>query len=317
VKLTGKKTGPDEAPARRRQNSEESARPSAVDLSQRYAFRRNRTLTGSSSAQIASSNELNAELRSPRAHVHHLTSLRRRLLASFVAVAFVAFGLYLLLSQLVASATIQMAGIGVLSNDDQAVYHKTLDAYYAARPAERLRFLLDDKALLSHIQASRPEVQSIHVEPGQNIGEAAVTIVSRKPIARWNLDGNNQYVDGEGVVFARNYYGDPGLQIIDNSGIQASSSRLVASNRFLGFVGRVIAKSSASGLSVQTVMIPSLTTRQIVLTLKGKTTQYKLSVDRSAGQQVEDIVHVDRYLTAKNAVPGYVDVRIAGKAFYK
>lgn len=317
MKLGRKKNSELEAPARRRQQADEQSRPSAEELSNRYAFRRNRTLTGSSSAQVASSNELNAELRSPRAHVHHLTALRRRLLATFTGVVLVAFGLYLLLSQLVASATVQMSGIGVLSDDDQASYHAALDSYYAARPAERLRFLLDERTLLAHIQASRPEIKSVNIEPGEGIGDAAVTLVSRKPIARWNLSGSNQYVDSDGVVFARNYYGDPGLQIVDNSGIQASSNRLVASNRFLGFVGRVIAKSSDSGLSVETVTIPALTTRQIVLTLKGKTTQYKLSVDRSAGQQVEDIVHIDRYLATKHLAPGYVDVRISGKAFYK
>ncbi len=317
MKLRRSKGDGADTPVRRRQQADEQARPSAEDLSNRYAFRRNRTLTGSSSAQVASSNELNAELRSPRAHVHHLTALRRRLLATFAGVILVAFGLYLLLSQLVASATIQMAGIGVLPGDDQAAYHKALDSYYAARPAERLRFLLDERMLLAHIQSDRPEVKSVYVEPGEGIGEASVRLVSRKPIARWNLSGNNQYVDSDGVVFGRNYYNDPGLQIVDNSGIQASSNRLVASNRFLGFVGRVIAKSSANGLSVETVTIPTLTTRQIVLTLKGKTTQYKLSVDRSAGQQVEDIVHIDRYLAAKGLKPGYVDVRISGKAFYK
>ncbi len=317
MRLGRRKSGDAEAPARRRQASDEQVRPSAEDLSNRYAFRRNRTLTGSSSAQVASSNELNAELRSPRAHVHHLTALRRRLLATFIGVAFVALGLYLLLSQLVASATIQMAKIGVLPNDDQAAYHEALDSYYGARPAERLRFLLNEQALLAHLQASRPEIKSVRIEPGDGIGNASVTLVSRQPIARWNLSGSNQYVDSDGIVFARNYYSDPGLQIVDNSGIQASSNRLVASNRFLGFVGRVIAKSSANGLSVETVTIPTLTTRQIVLTLKGKKTQYKLSVDRSAGQQVEDIVHIDRYLAAKGLTPGYVDVRISGKAFYK
>lgn len=308
----------EELPGRRRQpQGDQPERPSSVDLTNRYAFRRNRTLTGSSSAQVASSNELNAEIRSPRAHVHHLTALRRRLLATFIGVVLVAFGLYVLLSQLVASATIQMAGIGTLPPDDQAAYAKALDSYYAARPAERLRFLLDGRMLLEHIQSSRPEIKAVSIEPGDGIGNASVNLVSRKPIARWNLNGDNQYVDSNGVVFSRNYYADPGLQIIDNSGIQSSRDRVLASNRFLGFVGHVVAKSAASGLAVDNVTIPALTTRQIIVTLKGKATQYKLSVDRSPGQQVEDIVHIDRYLTSNNMSPGYVDVRIAGKAFYK
>ncbi len=308
-------------PARRRVSStgtpSDNNRPSTEDLSNRYAFRRNRTITGSSSANVASSNELNAELQSPRAHVHHLTSLRRRLLFYFSVAATGAFGIYLLLTQLVASQTFQVSTVGLPPGSDTAAYNKAVDSYYAARPAERLRFALNQKDLLAHIQASRPEVKSIRVEQGGILGEAVIMVSARSPIARWSINGDNQYVDDQGIVFARSYFGDPGLQIIDNSGAQANNERLVASNRFLGFVGRVIAGSNSSGLKVSSVTIPVATTRQITLSLVGKPTQYKLSVDRSAGQQVEDIARVDRFLTTRSINPAYVDVRIAGKAYYK
>lgn len=299
-------------------NRIEQSRPTSEELSTRYAFRRNRTLTGSSSATIASSNELNAELRSPRAHVHHLASLRRRLFSYLAVVGALALGLYLLVSQLVATTVISVEDTApILGASDSGAYTKAIEGYYAARPAERFRFVLDRDALLGHIQASRPEVQAIRVEPGAGPGEASVIITARQPIARWSIDGGNQYVDGDGVVFARNYFADPELQIVDNSGLGAASSRLVASNRFLGFIGRVVAKSTTYGLDIDTVSIPSLTTRQVALTLKDQPTEYKLSVDRSAGEQVEDISRITRYLASNNLRPGYVDVRIAGKAYYK
>jgi cell division septal protein FtsQ len=292
-------------------------RPNAVELSNRYAFRRNRTLTGSSSAQVTSTNELNAELRSPRAHVHHLTSLRRRLLLYFASVATGAFMLYLLLSQLVASATIQLTGVGTPPTDDAAAYQKALDSYYAAKPVERLRFALNQKALLSHMQALRPEIKALSINPGSGLGNASVALEVRQPIARWSLNGSNQYVDGNGIVFARNYFDDPHLQIIDNSGLSSGSNQLVASNRFLGFVGRVIANAATRGLTVTKVVIPALTTRQIDVTLAGKATSFKLSVDRSAGQQVEDIARITTYLAAHQLNPTYVDVRVEGKSYYK
>lgn len=307
----------DDAPTRRRGGDPTPARPSAEDLSARYAFRRNRTLTGSSSANVASSNELNAELRSPRSHVHHLSSLRRRLLSYFVAVSLVSFGLYVLVSQLVATTVPTLAGIGPVAAEDASAYSRSVESYYAARPVERFRFLLNDKALLSHVQSDRPEVRAIAVEPGSGLGEASLVIAAREPIARWAIDGSSQYVDGDGIVFARNYFDDPTLQIVDNSGLPASSSRLVTSNRFLGFIGRVVAKSSQAGLDVAKVTIPALTTRQVAVTLAGEATEYRLSVDRSAGNQVEDVSRIHRYLATNQVAPGYVDVRIAGKAFYK
>lgn len=227
------------------------------------------------------------------------------------------FGLYILVSQLVAATAVTIAGVPPLALADQKDYQQAFESYYAARPIERFRFLLDTQALLSHVQASKPEVDSISIEPGSSPGEASVVITARQPIARWSIDGTNQYVDGEGVVFAKSYFAEPKLQIVDDSGLPVSSSKLVASNRFLGFIGRVIAKSSTNGLSVAKVTIPALTTRQVAVTLAGQTTEYKLSVDRSAGNQVEDIARINRYLASNKLTPGYVDVRISGKAFYK
>ena len=307
----------DTSAPRRRSGNQGAARPTTSDLSNRYAFRRNRTLTGSSSANIISTNELNAELKSPRAHVHHLTSLRRRLLMYFSLVGALAFMIYLLVSQLVATTSIAVSEVTSLPGDVSAGYAASIESYYQARPSERLRFLLDEPALLSHVQAEHPEVRRLRIEPGSTFGEASVVVGVRTPIARWAMSDGDQFVDADGVVFSRNYFESPQLQIIDNSGIQADTSRLVASERFLGFVGKVIARSKSSGLVVSKVTIPAFTTRQIAVTVQGRDTSYKLSVDRSAGEQVEDMSRIVRYMAAKNITPQYVDVRLSGKAFYK
>lgn len=297
--------------------SEKREAVTAQDLSSRYAFRRNRTLTGSSSVHVTSSNELNAELRSPRARVHHLTSLRRKLTLYFVIALSVSLGLYTLVSQLVASTAISVDGKPMVISEDSKAYSASFETYYSARPAERFRFLLDGPALLSHVQSSRPEVKSLRVEPGSAPGEASVIVETRRPIARWSIDGANQYVDGDGVVFAKNFHGEPSLQIVDESGLGGSSSRLLASDRFLGFIGLVVSKADTYGLKVKTVTIPGLTTRQVALSIEGQRAQYRLSVDRSPGEQVEDISKISRYLTVNKLQPGYVDVRVAGKAYYR
>lgn len=318
MKLGRAKNETTNQPNRRSKNdSPKMVRPSQEDLSSRYAFRRNRTLTGSSSASVASSNELNAELRSPRAHVHHLTNLRRKLLSYLAVVSIAAFGLYVLVSQLVATTAVAIRDQPPLTNEIQSQYQEAFESYYAARPAERFRFVLNQDALLSHVQAEYPEIRSIRINPGSNLGEASITLTAREPIARWNIEGSNKYVDGDGIVFSKNYFGDPELQIVDESGLPASSSKIIASDRFLGFIGRVVAKSHGSGLPVNKVTIPLLTTRQVAVTLEGSETQYKLSVDRSAGEQVEDIARISNYLTNNQLAPGYVDVRLAGKAYYK
>ena len=314
-----KNTSSNSLPNRRRQQPGDTShnnRPSAQELSERYAFRRNRTITGSASAQVASSNEMNAELRSPRAHVHHLTSLRRRLLTYLFVVGLGALGLYVLLAQTVATQVFQVKDVPVVNASEQLSYQKAMEEYYVARPVERLRFMLNESRLLSHMQAAHPEVKGISIEQSK-IGEADVIITARQPIAKWSFDTSDQFVDGEGVVFAKNYFEAPSLQIVDNSGAGVGTNRLVASNRFLGFVGRLLSSATERGLRVATVTLPSGTTRQVEVALEGKRTKYKVSVDRSAGQQVEDISRIVKYLEVRRLTPGYVDVRLKGKAYYK
>lgn len=305
----------DTIPARRQQLP--SKEPSRVrqDEADRYAFRRNRTLTGSSSAKVASSIELHAEFRSPRAHVHHLTSFRRRLLGYLGLIVILASGVYLLLSQLVATQYFQVAGVQVLPDNRQSEYRNTMEQYYAARPTERIRVLLDEERLLSHMQATHSEIRSVDIMQS-GLGEANITIVARKPIARWSIGNDDRYVDGSGVVFSENFYESPDLTIVDDSGAQVDSGELVASNRFLGFVGRLLNAANERQLTVSKVTLPAFTTRQVEVVFGGKT-RYKVSVDRSAGQQVEDIDRILTYLEKRNITADYVDVRLEGKAFYK
>lgn len=312
----GKKKLARDNPRRRNTRQDETA-VQTTDRSSQYSFRRNRTLTGSSSARIASGNELQAELRSPRANVHHLTSLRQRILLYFAMVCAIAFLLYVLVNQLVATTTISVTGSELLVADDETSYRSAINAYFAARPAERLRFLLNDQELTSHVQASRPEVKHIHIEPGSGVGNAVVQITTRNPIARWSINGQNRYVDSEGVVFKHNYQAPPKLQIIDKSGLENTSSGTVASNQFLGFIGRIVAAARQNHIIVNKVTIPELTTRQVALYTKGDRTYYKLSVDRSVGKQVEDMARIKRYLKKHDIAPHYVDIRIGGKAFYQ
>lgn len=299
------------APPRRRSMPTQPTAPS------RATFQRNRTLTGSSSSQVASSGELSATLKSPRAHAHHLTSLRRRIVAYFIITLSVATVLYILVSQLTASLVIRVSGVDLLSTDDATRYSRAIDDYFAARPAERLRFLTNHEALLSHVQALDAEVGSIQIEPGENLGEALITVTPRMPIARWSINGSNQFVDRNGVVFTRNYYPVPELRIADNSGLSADTSQNVTSQRFLGFVGLVIGLAKDNGMVVDRVTIPPLTAKQLNVKVRGVHPYFKLSVDRPAGEQVEDMSRIVTFLKRKGIAPTYVDVRIEGKAFYR
>lgn len=300
---------------RRRQQSDVSQRATEQDLEQRYAFRRNRTITGSASSRVVSTNEANADLKSPRVQAHELAKKRRHIGSILGVVLLCALGLFGLVSQFTADAVVKVSSDSSIQLD--SVYKETIEKYFGAQPAERLRFLLNENQLSSYLQQTLPEVQDISVEGAAGFGKSEFRITMRTPIAGWSINGQQRFVDEAGVAFARNYFPSPAVQIIDKSGIQVDAGQAVASNRFLGFVGQVVGLAKAQGYIVTQVIIPEMTTRQIELRLKDVAYPVKLSVDRPAGEQVEDMVRTLQWMAARSLTPEYIDVRVSGKAYYR
>ena len=296
---------------RRRQGAPERA--TDASLAERYAFQRNRTLTGSASSSVSSTNETGAQLKSPRVHAHELVHKRRRIGVTLLGVFAICLFLFVLVYEFTASVVVRTKDASVTLDP---IYEKTIQEYLGKQPIERLRFALDEKRLSGFLQEKAPEVAGITTEGAAGFGRSSFIITLREPTAGWNVNGAQQYVDNTGTAFGRNYYDAPKVQIVDNSGVPTGAGP-VASNRFLGFVGRVVGLAKGQGYLAQEVIIPSGTTRQVELKLEGVQYPVKFSVDRGAGEQVEDMARSIRWLTGRGITPQYLDVRVSGKAFYK
>lgn len=284
------------------------------NLSDKYAFRRNRTLTGSMSSQVMSTNETGAQLKSSRVQAHELVKKRRHL----GGILFLVLGTVVVLLALIYQFT---AGVVVKAQDVSmqldVTYEKAIQEYFSKQPIQRLRFLLNEEALGGYLRTVTPEVASVKNDGNAGFGKSAFIVTMRTPIAAWKINGDQQYVDTTGTAFSRNYFTTPPVQIVDNTGVEVTTGQAVASNRFLGFVGRVVGFAKTSGYSVQQVIIPAGTTRQVELRLEGVGYPIKFSVDRGAGGQVEDMVRSLRWFSGRNIAPKYLDVRVSGKAFYQ
>jgi len=303
------------APRRRQQpTAVSSERASEPDLEERYAFRRNRTLTGSASSKVITLSEKSAQLKSPRVHAHELVARRRHLGAMLFVALIICSGLYFLISQFTAGVVISSSDTSITLDEN---YDKIVQSYLSSQPAERLRFLVNRDHLTEYVQSKVPEVASIIVDGDAGFGVSRFTVTMRRPIAGWSVRGNQQYVDATGTPFSRNYYASPSVEIVDKSGIQVEAGQAVASNRFLAFVGRVVGLAPAQGYTVTQVIIPSGTTRQIEVMLEGVKYPVKLSIDRPAGDQTEDMARAVKWMSDHKQSPQYIDVRIGGKAYYR
>lgn len=283
-------------------------------LDERYTFRRNQTLTGSASARVVTANDMSAQIRSPRAHAHELAR-RRQYVGSILFVTLLGCVLLgFLIMQFTASVTVRSSEL-TMQLDDR--YSRDIEDYFNRQPIERLRFLLREDRLLAYLQSVAPEVAKVDVEGSVGYGNTAFALTMREPIVAWNINNNRQYVDTSGTAFTRNYYADPKVQVVDESGIQISGGETVASNRFLGFIGRVVGLAKSSGYTVTDVILPRGMTREVDIKLEGVGYPIRFSVDRPAGEQIEDMDRALTWLTANSQNPEYLDVRVSRRSYYK
>lgn len=303
-------------PVRRRLPSRDDGQPQPLE--QQYSFRRNRTITGSRSSAIASANENDAHLQSPRAIAHSLRRKRRSLGAVLGAVIAVVVLLLVTLHQFTATTTVALYGqVQAIDASETQRYRDIMDEYYGRHPAERLRWLLDTDQLATYMQQrGATEVQSIRDVAPVSFGNTLVTFQMREPLASWRVDGSNQFVDDSGTIFAHNFYNTPKVRILDESGVKRSDNRAVASGRYLSFIGQSVGQLRSYNLQPKNVIIPPDTTRQAQFELDDGI-RIKLTVDRPAGEQAEDASRAVAYLRGKQERVEYVDVRVGGKAFYR
>lgn len=280
-------------------------------------FKRNRTLTGSTSNQLNGINS-KTDLESPRIYAHKLSIIRRKISGILLIVVVSMIPIWILISNLTVSVNVSSSDVSISKPIDKVKYEKIIQNYLDINPMSRLAFLLDQTDLNAYISLQLPEVSSVTQNNSISIGVSNFAITLREPVAKWQINNKYYYVDSKGIPFEVNYYSDPPVQIVDNSGISVKiSTKAIASNRFLSFVGRVVYLAKAGGYTVTQAILPNDTTRELQIKLKECNYIVKLSIDRPAGEQVEDMIAAVRYFTNHGQSPQYIDVRVSGKAFYK
>jgi hypothetical protein len=271
-------------------------------------YRRNQTLSGVKRTPMTDT---------PRGKVHHLTIQRRKIGSLFVLVLIAVILLTTLISQLMAQVSVTSSTKPLSTAFKGENYEKAINNYLGLHPAERLRFALNEKALSDYVASTLPEVEAVNVSGVKDIVDTQFAVTFRQPVAGWQINNKQYYVDAAGVVFQDNYYDAPSVQIVDESGISPAEGTTVAGSRLLGFLGKVVAQAQGRGYTVTQAILPIGMTRELDIQLKDIPTRVKLSTDRGAGEQVEDMYRALTYLRSRGLNPGYVDVRVSGRAAYK
>jgi hypothetical protein len=293
---------------RRRHYSDPARMPAAPTLPTQQ-YRRNQTLSGIKRPVH--------EPLSARAKMHALARRRRTIGAVFGLVLFAIILLGTILTQFTGQVAVVGSSEPLNRTIEPTIYEEAINEYLGLHPVERLRFVLDEGRLSSYVSNTLPEVLSVNITNVENVVDAKFTLSLRKPVAGWQINGRQYYVDKLGVVFEHNYYAAPTVQIVDQSGVSPEQGSTVASARLLSFVGKIVSLSGKGSYTVSQAILPSGTTRELEIQLKNVQPYIKFSIDRGAGVQVEDMVRSLSYLKANGTSVQYLDVRVAGRAVYR
>lgn len=253
---------------------------------------------------------------SDRQRVHFLSQKRRKISTIF-GLTILVLGLLLFL---IFNFTFKVA-VSPIGNLRQAVqedrYTKVITDFLDNHFTQRFIFLLDDQQLEKYFLENSPEVKSAKLATGDKIGQTKFLLKMRQPIASWLVNGQQYYVDGQGVTFKSNYYPEPSLKIFDETGAPLEVGEVIVTQKVLSFIGKVIKRLETKGLKVIKVILPSGEMRRIDLVVDRAETIFKLSVDRPIGEQAEDLERAVNYFTERNLLPSYADLRLKNKAYYK
>jgi hypothetical protein len=269
-------------------------------------FKRSQTLVAS----------VSDDAKSPRIQVHHLVNKRRRLTSILLVTILAILSLWFLIGNFTATVSVSSSDTTMAVPIETAKYQAIIQDYLRANPLSRFNFFLNQSDMTNFASDIAPEIENVVQKSMIGIGVTDFNVKMRSPVAGWEINGKQYYVDASGIPFETNYFSSPEVKIIDNSGASLQAGEASVSRRFLGFVGLVVSLARSSGYTVTQAVLPINTTRQLDITLRDVNLLVKMSIDRPAGEQVEDMSRAVKYFESHGKMPSYIDVRVSGKAFY-
>lgn len=174
---------------------------------------------------------------------------------------------------------------------------------------------LNEQALESKLQQAEPALRSVKISrrPWHTV---VITATLKQPSLGWSTGDQSYLLDSDGTVIGSFPSGSQLPTVVDTSNLPVHSGQQVVSPHFVAFVQALAPALKAAGYNAHSLSIKDTTLDLTAVTDKG----YNLILDtsRSAADEVVDLKAVQKLLAQQNKTPGsYIDLRIAGKAYWK
>jgi hypothetical protein len=204
---------------------------------------------------------------------------------------------------------------------DQTVYQAAADKLLAASVWNRNKITVDTAKFSTRMTRQFPELSSVGVAVPLLAHRPVVYLQPAQPALVLATDNGAFVIDerGKALLAADGSAAQGQLpQVVDQSGMQISLNRQVLTADDVRFIQTVVAQLKARQVSVSSLVLPAGAS-ELDARIAGQTYFVKFNLHdddprRQAGTYLATIANLQR----KNTLPSkYIDVRVAGRAYYQ
>jgi cell division septal protein FtsQ len=174
---------------------------------------------------------------------------------------------------------------------------------------------LDDEQLVLDLQQADPLLRSVQVRR-KWFHTIAVSALLKQPSLGWSSDNQSFLLDRDGTAIGVLPAGSKLPVVNDGSNLPVKVGQRVTTSRFVAFVTGMVPALAGVGVGVTSLDVKDTTLDLSVTTNKG----YRLIMDtsREVSDEMVDLKAVLALLASQKKTPAeYIDLRVAGKAYYK
>ena len=143
-----------------------------------------------------------------------------------------------------------------------------------------------------------------------------VTVSEKVATIGWQSAGQIFILDHDGLILSQATGAGHLLVVQDDSNLPVSPGKRVATANFVAFCQQLAEQIPNTGLQLTKLEIHDTTFDLYATTNKGY--QLILDTQRPAGEEIADLVSTLKALNQQHKTPAsYIDLRIAGRAYYK
>lgn len=200
-----------------------------------------------------------------------------------------------------------------------SVYEEAANNVFAAL-RNRTKLTLDERGITNALKKQFPEIDTVKIE---------VPIISQIPTLRLNIAAptfnfsanNNLYVVGSNGVVAglsSQLAGASSLpSVIDQSGFTAAPGKQVLGTEAIAFINTLLAQCRRAGVKVQSLTLPAAA-QELDLRAENQPYYVKFYLGGDVLNQAGQYLAAKHKFDSENVQPAqYLDVRVAGKIYYK